>query len=126
MQYKHTILGETAAAWALTNAMKVKRKTSMEMRRGCGAQSFRQHVLLLILKPLTKSIEGKELQKCKDIHKKSLDVLYEAKTTNKKTGGSKRISILRITPYDRRTGGILPLIPVFTRFSALGCLVNGA
>lgn len=51
--------------------------------------------------------------------------LKAAKITVKNTGGRKEIKIPRILPIPK-TGGVLPLIPIFAGLSALGALSGGA
>lgn len=119
---KDTRLGERAAAWAVTTAMKAKRKMGMGLKRSGGALSFRQHVLLPIRKKLTKTVGGKP----KDVKKSTLMALRTARAAIKKAGGRKKFRVPRIIPFERKTGGILPLIPLFAGLSALGALAGGA
>lgn len=134
---KHANLSERAAAWAVTNAMKAKRKLGMgskkrtrrsrRRRRKCGGKlSFRQHILLPVLKTIQHAVEGKGLLTKKDIHKSSLLALKAARAAIKKAGGRKKIRVPRIIPFERKSGGILPLIPIFAGLSALGSLAGGA
>lgn len=122
---KNAKLSERAAAWAITNTMKAKRKVGMGRRRG-GTLSFRQHVLLPVLKSLQKSFEGKGLTTKKDVQKSALFALRAARAAIKKAGGRRKIRVPRIIPYERKSGGILPLIPLFAGLSALGSLAGGA
>lgn len=118
--------GERAAAWAITTGMKAKRKLGMGMKKG-GKLSFRQHILLPILKTLTQSIEGAGLKLTKkSLLKPSLIALRAAKKQIKKLGGKRKIRVPRIIPFESKTGGFLPLIPLFGALSALGALSGGA
>lgn len=126
---KDASVGEKAAAWAVTTAMKAKQKMGMGMKRKKkqgGSLSFRTHVLLPILKKITKSVEGKGLENPKHVRKSSLIALRAARAAVKKAGGRKKIRIPRIIPFERKTGGILPLIPIFAGLSALGSLAGGS
>lgn len=127
---KNASLKEKAAAWAVTTAMKAKRKMGMgvnKQRRRCGGLlSFRKHIILPILKKLQKVVEGKGLSTKTEIRKSSLHALKEARAAIKKAGGRKRIRVPRLIPFERKTGGILPLIPIFAGLSALGSLAGGS
>lgn len=116
-------LGERSAAWTITNTMKAKRKLGMGTKK-CGG-SFRKLVIQPISKSL-QSVQGKGLSNTKkDMRKSSLVALRAARAAIKKAGGRKRIRVPRIIPL-RKSGGILPLIPIFAGLSALGSLVGGA
>lgn len=142
---KDASFGEKAAAWSVTTAMKAKRKMGMGMKnkkkpmkvkrkKGMGMKkkkqggilSFRKHVLLPILKTITKTVEGKGLENFKHVRKSSLIALRAARAAVKKAGGRKKIRVPRIIPFERKTGGILPLIPIFAGLSALGSLAGGS
>lgn len=141
---KDASFGEKAAAWAVTNTMKVKRKMGMgvkkrsrrvkkragRVKKRChrgGALSFKQHVLLPILKSVQKSLEGKGLlEKRKDLRQPSLIAIRAARAAIKKAGGRKKIRVPRLIPFPSKVGGLLPLIPIFAGLSALGSLAGGA
>lgn len=63
----------------------------------------------------------------KDIRKVSLAALRTARIAIKIAGGRKKIRVPRIILFERsKTGGFLPLIPIFAGLSALGSLAVGA
>lgn len=97
--------GEKAAAWTVTNAMKLKAKTG----GGCGFKG-----LLCKIKKSTK--KGYTLV---DNIKNALKV---ARRVFKK---KRKNSVPRILPLPK-VGGALPLIPIFAALSALGSIASGA
>lgn len=121
--------GEKAAAWAITNTMKAKRKMGMGLKKqrcAGGSLSFRKHVLLPILNAVGNSLKaGKGLHSKTDIRKSSMHALKTARAAIKKVGGRRKIRVPRVIPF-AKTGGILPLIPIFAGLSALGSLAGGA
>lgn len=132
---KDSTLGEKAAAWAVTNAMKVKRKlgmgvekrrrgkrrTSLKVKLG-GAHkrrhSFRQAVL-------NRTRDALKKFKHVDVKEGARIALSAAKVAVKDAGGKRRIRKPRIIPIPK-VGGFLPLIPIFAGLSALGGLAGGA
>lgn len=126
---KDAKLGEKAAAWAVTNAMKVKRKLGMgnatkckrKLGMGVGCRKkvgFRKAVLTNVAKLLKKHASH-------NIKKDSAMTVKAARIAVKNAGGRKKINTPRILPLPK-TGGILPLIPIFAGLSALGALTGGA
>lgn len=109
---KDSSIGEKAAAWTVTNAMKVKRKLGMGLK-----------------KPFRKAVVSKAKNAIKKFNgalKESAKLsLTAAKIAVRKAGGKKHIRAPRIIPIPKR-GGILPLIPIFAGLSALGSLAGGA
>lgn len=101
--------GEKTSAWVVTNAMKVKRKL------GAGNKS-----LTSIVNKLRKHGAG-DITKKKTLGK----LLKAARMSIKSAGGRRKINIPRVIPLPK-TGGILPLIPIFAGLSALGALSGGA
>ncbi|KAJ8981576.1 hypothetical protein NQ317_002604 [Molorchus minor] len=112
---KDAKLGENAAAWAITNARKVKRKLGMGCRKKIG---FRKAFLANTTKLLKKNSNH-------DIKKDGAMMVRAARMAVKNAGGRKKIKTPRILPLPK-TGGILPLIPIFAGLSALGALSEGA
>lgn len=111
---KDATVGEKAAAWTVTNIMKAKRKFGMGIKKTT---------------PLTKAIKNAKcaLRKLKipdNIHSTSKIALNAAKS-NMIRLNTKRFKPKRIIPLPK-TGGILPLIPIFAGLSALGSLTGGA
>lgn len=114
-------LGEKAAAWFVTNAMKVKRKLGMGVvnrRRRRTKIPFRKAILTNVAKVL-KSHGSNNLKKDAAMSVKA------ARIAVKNAGGKKKIKTPRVLPLPK-TGGILPLIPIFAGLSALGALSGGA
>lgn len=109
---KDSSIGEKAAAWAVTNAMKAKRKLGMGLKK----KPFRKSVVLKA-KDIMKKFKG-------DVKEGSKLSLSAAKLAVKEAGGKKRIRTPRIIPIPKQ-GGILPLIPIFAGLSALGSLAGG-
>ena len=97
--------------------MKVKRKLGM----GVGGRKkigFRKAVLTNVTKLLKRHASH-------DIKKDSAMMVKAARIAVKKAGGRKKINTPRVLPLPK-TGGILPLIPIFAGLSALGALAGGA
>lgn len=117
--------GERAAAWAVTNVMKVKRKMGMGLKRKQNirrrpqqrSRNFTSDVLRNVIKTLKPYKGGK-------ISAGVRTALKAARIAVKNAGGRKRVKKPRILPLPK-TGGILPLIPIFSGLSALGSLVGG-
>lgn len=101
--------GEKMASWLVKNAMKAKLKT------GAGVNSFKNGV--------SKIRAHLMKHKCKN-NKAAIKFAYTAakKIFNKKKG----IRVPRLIPIPTKTGGFLPLIPIFAGLSALGSLAGGA
>lgn len=124
---KNSSLGEKITAWAVTNAMKVKTKLGMGMRAR------------------RKSMKRKKSRKIKKIMKKKTfkqlvsSIGRAVKLTSPLTGSkavaialkvakkykSKAMKVPKVIPMER-SGGILPLLPIFAGLSALGALSGGA
>lgn len=112
---KEANLGEKSAAWLVTNTMKAKRKLGLGSMRKV---AFRKAVFSKVRNAL-KQYKGGKL---KDGIKMSLKA---ARAAIKEAGGRKRVRTPRIIPIPK-TGGFLPLIPLFAGLSALGGLAGGA
>lgn len=100
--------GEKLASWLVSKVMKTK------LKHGAGTKSFRSIVStirnrLKTLKPSNNS--------------KAIRVAYSA--AKKLVKNNKGVRMPRIIPLPK-TGGILPLIPIFAGLSALGALAGGA
>lgn len=104
---------EKSAALLVTGAMKMKRKMGMG-----GKRSFRT----TILKPTHKTLMNSGVN---DLKKSTLMALKTARVAVRKAGGKKNIRIPRIIPFESKSGGILPLVPIFAGLSALGMLLGG-
>lgn len=106
-------LGERAAALTVTAGMKTKRKLGMGKKN----PSFHRDIVGKIRKSMKKSPPASTLKKSAMIAMKA------ARTAVKKTG-KQRVKIPRVIPL--KSGGFLPLIPLFAGLSALGALTGGA
>lgn len=105
---KDTGLGEKLASYAVTNAMKTKRK----LGAGCGGRcSFGK--VLSVAKKAMKTGE-------KDPVKLAKRVVGAVRKTFKK----KKVNTPRVIAIPK-SGGVLPLIPIFAGLSALGALSGG-
>lgn len=107
-------VGEKAAAWAVTNAMKIKRKLGMGLKKKL---PFRKSVVSKA-KNVMRKFKG-------DVKEGSKLSLSAAKLAVKEAGGKKRVRTPRIIPIPKQ-GGVLPLIPIFAGLSAIGSLAGGA
>ncbi|XP_050547318.1 uncharacterized protein LOC126909002 [Daktulosphaira vitifoliae] len=101
---------ERAAAYLVTNAMKAKRKIGM----GCGFKT--------IVSEAKKAIKKHKKTAGKDITKLIKIALTAAR---KKTRRGSISPTPRVIPVPK-SGGALPLIPIFAALSALGSLTGGA
>ena len=110
-------VGEKMAAYAITNAMKMKRKFGMGLKKKNTPISLKN-----IVKMAKKSmVSGKSAKK---VIKSALKGAREAV---KKDGGKQNIIIPRILPVPPKVGGFLPfLIPLFAGLSAAGALAGRA
>lgn len=100
--------GEKLSSWLVSKVMKTKLKT------GAGIKTFKKFV---------SKIRSK-IKKFKHNDSKSLiNAAYSA--AKKVFPNNKKIRIPRVIPIPK-TGGILPLIPIFAGLSALGTLAGGA
>ncbi|GJQ87769.1 hypothetical protein Trydic_g14180 [Trypoxylus dichotomus] len=107
-------IGEKAAAWTVTNIMKAKRKLGM----GLMTKPFRKTVFV-------KAKDALKRHKVIDLKDGVNVALKAARVAVKEAGGRKYIRTPRIIPIPK-TGGVLPLIPLFAGLSALGGLAGGA
>ncbi|XP_074034178.1 uncharacterized protein isoform X2 [Leptinotarsa decemlineata] len=108
---KNARFGEKSAAWLATTTMKAKRKLGMGL-------SFRRN----ILQKITKNWKPHPT----NFKKSSASALRAAMMALSQAEGRKSIRIPRIIPFEAKSGGILPLIPIFAALSALGSLAGGA
>lgn len=100
--------GEKLSSWLVSKVMKAKLKS------GSGVKTFRS---------LVSKIRSK-IKKLKPKNSKTLiKVAYLA--AKKMFPGINRIRVPRVIPLPK-TGGVLPLIPIFAGLSALGTLAGGA
>jgi hypothetical protein len=120
---KDSRFGEKATAWAVTNAMKIKRKMGMGIKKSPSTKTnsktaLRSGVVMKVKKALKrhKSLNQKEGRHL---------ALAAAKVAVKEAGGKNNIRTPRVIPIPKQ-GGIIPLIPLFAGLSALGSLAGGA
>lgn len=100
--------GEKIASWLVSKVMKTK------LKHGAGMKSFKS-IVSKIRNQLKK-------QKPKN-DSKAIKMAYTA--AKKLVVNNKKIKLPRIIPLPK-TGGILPLIPIFAGLSALGAVTGGA
>lgn len=100
--------GEKLASWLVNKIMKTK------LRAGAGIKSFKN-----IVSKIRTQIK-RQKPKC---DKSTIMCAYKA--AKKLLSKNSRIRLPRIIPIPK-TGGILPLIPIFAGLSALGSLAGGA
>jgi len=101
-------LKEKAAAWGVTNAMKIKRKIGA----GCGFKA----AVKAAKNVLKNNISEKNLT---TLSKKCVSAARKIFRKNKN-----KTRVPRVIPIPK-TGGMLPLIPIFAGLSALGSLTGG-
>lgn len=147
---KDASVGEKTAAWFVTNVMKVKRKLGMGLENSENRKSkkgvlkkkpkkkqqqqklkkggvikkktiaFRQ----ALLNPLKKHIRRHKSADFNDVKKLSHKSLLAARQFIRDAGGRRNIRIPRVLPLPK-TGGFLPLIPIFAALSAVGGISGG-
>jgi hypothetical protein len=105
---KDSNLKEKATAWGVTNAMKIKRKIGA----GCGFKAAVKAAKTMLKNNIREKNMIKLTKKCISAAKKIIG------KNNKKTRTPRVIPI-------PKTGGMLPLIPIFAGLSALGSLTGG-
>ena len=134
---KDASFGEKAAAYAITNTMKLKSRVGMGMKKrskkrkqnnakklGMGLKSKRRNQVSL--KEIIKAgVFESTPSNCAQTVIQS--ALKKARIAVKEAEGKKNNKIPRILPVPMKTGGVLPfLIPLFAGLSATGALAGGA
>lgn len=121
-------LSERANAWLVTNAMKTKVKFGM----GVSNKNKNKKKSIRKNKFSGKKLFRKTLQSVKNVIKKNKpesmpSAINLALKAARSTIKNKRnmVEVPRIIPIPK-TGGILPLLPIFAGLSALGALTGGA
>lgn len=105
---KDASLSEKAAAYAVTNAMKLKSGMGVDFKK----------IVSAARKSMARSKSSSVVIK---------SALKGARGAIKKAGGRRKIIMPRILPMPPKMGGILPfLIPLFAGLSATGALAGGA
>lgn len=114
-------LGEKAAAYAVANAMKLKTKLGMGLKRKIKRRR--------VTGTLSKIIQTAKKSMIPSTDSKVLinSALKGALSTIKKLGGKNNVTIPRILKVPTKVGGVVPfLIPLFAGLSATGALAGGA
>lgn len=117
---KDAKLGERGAALFVSGIMKAKRKLGM----GCKNKPFRATVVTPVKKLLKQSLKS-GLVTDGNLKKSTLLALRAARAIVRKAGGRKQIRVPRMIPFESKSGGVLPLVPIFAGLSALGMLMSG-
>ena len=149
---KEASVGEKGAAWLVTNIMKAKQRFGMGVssqlsgERSCKSPCGRRGVKLpkgngvskkrrclkkvafgsAIRRPIRVELlkaGGKKIIE-RNLMNASKIAVGAARRSLKKAGGKRKIRTPRIIPIPK-TGGVLPLIPIFAGLSALGSLAGG-
>lgn len=120
---KDSSIGEKSAAWMVTNIMKAKRKFGMGLGSRRKQQQQQQPFKRTVIEKIKNVLKKTNPSNLKEGAKLSLTT---AKLAVKEAGGRRKIKTPRIIPLPTRSGGFLPLIPLFAGLSALGALAGGA
>lgn len=123
-------IGEKAAAYAISNTMKLKSKLGLGLKKRKGKKtkksSKKRCKKSFGLKKVIKAATFK-WPKNKTARTVIGSALKKARAVVKKAGGKSKILTPRILPIPKRSGGALPfLIPLFAGLSATGALAGGA
>src|SRR5436190_7897540 len=122
---KDTPLGEKTAAYLVTSAMNAKVKMGSGRRK---RRSYKRHVSKARGKGLTFASIVKHARNAvrKNSHRKSLHhaAMSALKAARDYRKGKTVQNKARMLPLPK-TGGVLPLVPIFSALSALGSLAGG-
>lgn len=135
---KDASIGEKSAAWAVTNIMKTKRRFGMghnlrkrksKSKRRASKQKNRRQVsfgsgIVSKIRPTLKKFRGTQISN-KTLKNVAQIALKAARKYVAAVGGKRKINVPRVIPIPK-TGGFLPLIPIFAGLSALGSLAGAA
>uniref|UniRef100_A0A8D8X9A8 Phospholipase A2-like domain-containing protein n=1 Tax=Cacopsylla melanoneura TaxID=428564 RepID=A0A8D8X9A8_9HEMI len=116
---------EKAASWIVTNAMKAKVKLGQGVSLKHVIKQAGSCLKCLHRKKNKNKKKGEDKSQLAPIM--SEDIISKSLAAAKKSIGSKkhrRVHIPRVLPLPK-TGGVLPLIPIFAGLSALGSLTGG-
>ena len=135
---KDAKLGEKASAWAVTTAMKIKRKLGMGIKSVKGKKQKKSKRRQIaggksvplqsgVLKKVRNTMRkfGNKVDQSDGLKLGSKLALLAARDVVKAIGGIKKVRKPRVIPVPKQ-GGVLPLIPIFAGLSALGALAGGA
>lgn len=115
---KDSSVGEKAAALAVTNIMKLKSKLGMGLKNKKSSNC---------LKKVIKSAKKYMIKNSKYGNLAIKSAILGAKAEIEKSGGKKGVKIPNVVALPEiKSGGVLPLIPIFAGLSALGALAGGA
>ena len=118
--------GERAAAYSVTNAMKLKSKLGMGLKINSSGRVRKKKNKMTtfssIVKKVSKSMVADKKKTPKNIISAALKV---SRSVIKKAGGKNKIKIPRVLPVSSKIGGFLPLVPLFAGLSALGAVAGG-
>lgn len=109
--------GEKASAFLVTNMMKAKVKMGM----GAGEKKVKKISLKAAIRKTKKELK----QQKPTTAKKSIQIALAAARKIIKKSKKDKVNTPRVIQVPK-TGGILPLIPIFAGLSALGALAGGA
>ena len=115
---KDSSIGEKASAYLITNAMKVKRKLGMGLKKRAKKQINKHKIFKKVINNVKKLIKKTKPKN----HDAAIQI---AMNSAKNAFSTEKVPKPRIIPIPK-TGGILPLIPIFAGLSALGALAGGA
>jgi len=107
---------EKAAAWIVTTGMKVKRKIG----GGCGFKNI-VGVAKKAIKKSMKAYSTVGTSNMGKLIKVAIDGVKQHVRKNKTSNKNNKPRVIKVP----KTGGVLPLIPIFAGLSALGTLVGG-
>lgn len=113
---------EKVAAYLTTNAMKIKRKMGMGLKKkkkSGGALSFGS--IIRKAKTAVKGVKEKEIQNDSSLLRKKVNDALKAIGSR---AGVRKMSKTRIIPIPK-TGGMLPLIPIIAGISKIGAIAGG-
>lgn len=120
---KDSSLSEKAAAWAVTNIMKVKLKLGMGLKNESKKKNkTKKMIAFKVIANASKKGMNSKSKNAKSIIGMALKA---ARQIIKKKGGKRKIKIPKIISLPKAEGGALPLIPIFAGLGALGALTNG-
>ncbi|XP_026746029.1 uncharacterized protein LOC113507366 [Trichoplusia ni] len=117
--------GEKLAARLVRNAMSMKIKTGSGLKK-CNNKCSQKDTTGKGLKNKFKSVITKTKKQIKKLKPKCKKAAIElAMAAARELADNSSIKLLRVIPIPR-TGGVLPLIPIFAGLSAAGALAGGA
>lgn len=116
--------GEKAAAWTVTNIMKLKRKIGAGVKsskKRIRGSRFKKHGSGLTFNQFVKKIKPKKNKKTKNVLNSIKQTLLAAKKFNKTNISLPKNRIIPI-PI---SGGAIPIVPILSALNHIGTLVGG-